>query len=82
MKRLDVIVGLTPAFGDISYKELDVLYGHIFSCVEDLATILKIPGFLFFRGRFTPLTPNFLALLLELNEGDVYLCLSELHSIL
>jgi len=82
MKRLDVIIGLISVDGDMPYKELDALYSHIFSCVEDLATTLKILGFLFFRQGFEPVTPDFLAHLLGLDEEDVHLCLSELHSIL
>ena len=42
-------MGLIPVVGDISYKELDALYSHIFSCVEDLATTLKILEFFVFR---------------------------------
>ena len=82
MKRLDAMMGLIPVVGDMPYKELDALYSHILSCVEDLATTLKILGFLFFDRGFDILTPNFLALLLGFDEGDIYLCLSELHSVL
>ena len=48
MKQLDVIIGLISVDGDMPYKELDVLYSYIFSCVEDLAISLKILGFLLF----------------------------------
>ncbi|KAF8810496.1 hypothetical protein BYT27DRAFT_7186573 [Phlegmacium glaucopus] len=87
MKRLDVIIGLRPVDGDMPYKELDALYSHILSCVDDLASTLKIFGFLFFRdwieedSRYTA-TPCFVADILGLDEEDVHLCLSELHSIL
>ena len=81
MKRLDVILGLIPVVGDMPYKELDALYSHIFSCVEDLGTTLKILEFLFF-GYESRLTPGSVAILLRLDEEDVYLHLSELHSIL
>ena len=82
MKRLDVVLGLIFVDGDTPYKELDALYTHIFFCVEDLATTLKILGFMFFRFRFQPLTMDYLAVLLGLDEEDVYLCLSELHAII
>ncbi|KAF8805135.1 hypothetical protein BYT27DRAFT_6667774 [Phlegmacium glaucopus] len=84
MKRLDVIIGLIPVDGDMPYKELDALYSHILSCVDDWASTLKIFGFLFFRLRaYTQtVTPSFVADLLGLDEEDVHLCLSELHSIL
>ena len=84
MKRLDGIMGLRPVDGDIPYKELDALYNHIFSCVEDLSTVLKILGFLFFSCNqcSKPITMDFLALLLGLDEEDVHLSLSGLHSIL
>ncbi|KAF8810394.1 hypothetical protein BYT27DRAFT_7186617 [Phlegmacium glaucopus] len=84
MKRLDVIIGLIPVDGDMPYKELDALYSHILSCVDDLASTLKIFGFLFFRAWTTdpPYEVTFMADLLGLDEEDVHLCLSKLHAIL
>ncbi|KAF8803646.1 hypothetical protein BYT27DRAFT_7109348, partial [Phlegmacium glaucopus] len=82
MKRLDVIIGLRPVDGDMPYKELDALYSHILSCVDDLDSTLKIFGFLFWGLDFCRFTPYLVADLLGLDEEDVYLCLSELHSIL
>jgi NACHT domain len=83
MKQLDIILGLTPVIGDMPYKELDALYSHILSCVEDIATTLKILSFLFFGYRyFRGITPDFVATLFGLDEEDVYLHLSELHSVL
>jgi len=83
MKQLDVIIGLIPVVGDMPYKELDALYSHIFSCVEDFGITLKILGYLFFGFlRYETFSPKFLALLLGLDEEDIYLHLSELHSIL
>ncbi|KAF8815019.1 hypothetical protein BYT27DRAFT_7227758 [Phlegmacium glaucopus] len=83
-KRLDIIMGLIPVDGDIPYKELDALYSHVLSCVDDLSSTLKIFGFLFFRdwAYAKPVTPYFVADLLGLHEEDVQLCLSQLHSIL
>ena len=77
VKRLDVIMGLIPVVGDMPYKELDALYSHIFSCVEDLCTTLKILEFLLF-GFKSPFTPDFMAIL----GLDDLPNLSELHSIL
>jgi hypothetical protein len=71
--------------GDVPYEGLDALYSQILSRVEDLATTLKIFGFLFFRysdAIADPITPDFLAHIFGLKEEDVHLCLSELHSIL
>jgi hypothetical protein len=87
MKRLDVIIGLIPVGGDRPYKQLDTLYTHIFSCVEDITGALQIIGFLIFRQTdwdswYGDPTPEFLECLFGLQKGDVYLCLSELHSIL
>ena len=82
MKQLDVIIGLISVDGDMPYKELDVLYSYIFSCVEDLAISLKILGFLLFGCYYRRSSPGFLALLVGLNEEDVHLYLSELHSVL
>ena len=82
-KQLDVIMGLIPVVSDMPCKELDALYSHIFSCVEDFGITLKILEFLFFGFlRDERSTPKFLALLLGLAEEDIYLHLSELHSIL
>ncbi|KAF8815007.1 hypothetical protein BYT27DRAFT_7201103 [Phlegmacium glaucopus] len=84
MKRLDLIMGLIPVDSDMPYKELDALYSHILSCVDDLASTLKIFGFLFFQhwDYTKSVTPYFVADLLGLDEEDVHLCLSQLHSIL
>ena len=85
MKRLDVIFQLIPVSGDAPYKQLDTLYTHIFSCVEDIAGALEIIGFLIFqRGYITwnDPSPQFLAHLFGLDLEDLYLRLSELHSIL
>ena len=81
MKRLDVIIGLRSVDGDMPYKELDALYSHIFSCVQDFSTTRKMLGFLLF-GYPIGFTPDILASLLGLDEQDIHLCLSELHSIL
>lgn len=87
MNRLDVIIKLIPAGGDAPYKQLDTLYTHIFSCVEDITSVLQIMGFLIFwqndwNSWYGDPTPEFLECLFGLQEGAVYLCLSELHSIL
>ncbi|KAF8815033.1 hypothetical protein BYT27DRAFT_7201133 [Phlegmacium glaucopus] len=84
MKRLNIVMGLIPVDGDMPYKELDALYSHILSRVDDLSSTLKIFGFLFFRdwAYVKPVTPYFVADLLGLDAEDVHLCLSQLHSIL
>ncbi|KAF8811483.1 hypothetical protein BYT27DRAFT_7336163 [Phlegmacium glaucopus] len=84
MKRLDDIMGSVDG---ATLEELDALYSRIFSRVqaEQLPTTLKIFGFLFFRysdAIAEPVTPDFMAHLIGLEEGDVHLCLSQLHSIL
>jgi hypothetical protein len=82
MKRLEVIMGLRSIVGDIPYKELDALYCHIFSCVGDFSITSKMLGVLSFTHEFYLVNIDFLALLLGLDEEDIYLCLSELYSIL
>ncbi|KAF8815018.1 hypothetical protein BYT27DRAFT_7201117, partial [Phlegmacium glaucopus] len=56
---------------------------YILSCVDDLASTLKIFGFWFFQywDYTKSVTPYFVADLLGLEEEDLHLCLSELHSI-
>ena len=82
MRRLDVIMGLRPVEGDMPYKELDALYSHILSCVEDIHTTLKMLKFLFFGRDGIFRHPRILAVSVGLDEEDVYLHFSELHSIL
>lgn len=67
-----------------THQASDTLYNHIFSCIKDLSTVLKILGFLFFsfNGTSKPITTIFLSHLLGLDEEDVYLRLWGLHSIL
>jgi len=82
-KRLDVILGLTSVPDDMPYKQLDALYTHIFSSVIHIAGALRILGSMLFVGSAVSyLTPTFLENLLCLDEGDVHLYLSDLHSIL
>ena len=81
MKRLDVISKLIPDRDDTPYQQLDALYTYIFSCVEDVPAALQIIGFLIFKQNNWS-RPKFLESLFGLDHGDVYLCLSGLHSIL
>ena len=82
MRRLEVIMGIRSIVGDIPYKELDALYCHIFSCVDDFSITSKILRVLFLTHELYLVNLDFLALLLGLDEEDIYLRLSELHSIL
>ena len=70
MKRLDIIT-------EVRLVDVDALYSHIFSCIKDLTTTLKMHRVVFFGYWYA--TPIFWHLCLD--EEDVHLHLS-LHSII
>ncbi|KAF5314822.1 hypothetical protein D9619_007208 [Psilocybe cf. subviscida] len=43
--RLDVVLNLRPASKDLPFSELDALYTHIFSSVDDIERVLNILSF-------------------------------------
>ena len=44
--RLEIVRNLRPAQGDMPFKELDALYTHILSSVEDTATVVELLSFI------------------------------------
>ncbi|KDR73205.1 hypothetical protein GALMADRAFT_724755 [Galerina marginata CBS 339.88] len=76
--RLDIILGLCPVIRGAPFADLDELYRHIFSTVEDLGAVLQVIG-LIILGR-QPLTRE-IELILGLNHGDIELLLSPLAAI-
>ena len=46
--RLDIVLGIRPPQRDLPFAELDALYAHIFSGVEDIEHVLEILSLLFF----------------------------------
>ncbi|KAH9477359.1 hypothetical protein JR316_0009565 [Psilocybe cubensis] len=85
--RLNVILGLSVApTNESPFSELDALYTHIFSSVENIGTVMMIFGVLIITrnkgdglGNYT--NPEMLEKLLFLRPGDVVLLLGDLLSL-
>ncbi|KDR69201.1 hypothetical protein GALMADRAFT_145603 [Galerina marginata CBS 339.88] len=77
-ERLDVVLNLRPAGRDMPFTELDALYMHILSSVEEIERVLHIISFI--------LLVNFSASeverILSLRPGDVEILLCDLGSII
>ncbi|PPQ82414.1 hypothetical protein CVT25_008364 [Psilocybe cyanescens] len=71
LQRLEIVLGLRPVQRDMPFAELDALYMHIFSSVEDPEAVLQILAYQFLTpGRHynRGLDLN----LLSLHLGDVF----------
>ncbi|KAF8802012.1 hypothetical protein BYT27DRAFT_7197473 [Phlegmacium glaucopus] len=79
---LDIIFGLSNPGVDTPFAELDALYIHIFSRVKDINRALEILSLLVLNRIRIPLTPQLLEKLFFLRHGDIYIILSDLHSIM
>ncbi|KAF8812077.1 hypothetical protein BYT27DRAFT_7208025 [Phlegmacium glaucopus] len=88
--RLNVILGLKSVEDEAPFTELDNLYKHILSSVQDFGLTSRVLGLLLYVelpfpiiGLFKIITsPHFMEEFLSLQKGDVYLALSDLHSVL
>ena len=91
--RLDIIFGLPNPGIDTPFAVLDALYIHIFSTVKNIKRALEILGFILLRpvdvdARGQSVIPQLIAAapqLLEdlffLRRGEIYIILTDLHSI-
>ena len=87
IERLDIILGLSPRPAkDIPFAQLDELYTHILSSIDNINIVLKILGILiiprtkkFHVSKYS--TPKMLETLLDLQPGDVELYLNDLQSV-
>jgi hypothetical protein len=82
--RLDIILGLRPPQRDLPFAELDALYTHILSGMEDIEHVLEILSIIFFcdiGGSKWHLMPLLIEEFLSLQPGDVELYLGELNSL-
>jgi len=80
--RLDITLGIRPPKRDLPFSELDALYTHIFTGVEDIEHVLEILSLVFCSDGFWcyapfPAIENFLSL----QTGDVELYLGDLSSL-
>lgn len=83
--RLDIILGVRSALRDTPFADLDMLYMHILSGVEDIESTMSIISFIIFRrqifwgvGNDAERVEQFL----DLRPGDVELHLGDLSSVI
>ncbi|KAF5318671.1 hypothetical protein D9619_010912 [Psilocybe cf. subviscida] len=78
--RLDIVLNLRPALRDLPFSELDALYTHIFSSVDDIDRVLDI---ICFEIIFQPELPaDSIEHILRLDMGDVDILLCDLASVI
>jgi len=84
--RLNIILGISPPGKMNPFTELDALYNHIFSSVDDKQLTLRVLGLYVMTPRLaaqlwlgiTPMSPE---LFLSLKQGDIQIALIDLSSI-
>ena len=84
--RLDIILGIRPPRRDLPFAELDALYTHIFTGVEDIEQVLEILSFIFCRRPAWPYNHGLSQIVmiekfLSLQTGDIELYLGDLSSL-
>ena len=81
--RLEIIFGIISRGKDTPFADLDALYTHIFSSVEDINKVLDVFRVLVFVKTSVILRSSALIEdLLGLRSGDLMITLIDLHSIL
>jgi hypothetical protein len=82
--RLDIIFGISPCGKTTPFAEMDSLYLHILvSASDNIETALEIFAILLFlQHKDLWITPRFVESFLSLREGEVFMILSDLHSII
>jgi hypothetical protein len=77
--RLDIVLAIRPPQKDLPFAELDALYTHIFTGVEEIEPALEILSLLLisFPDPHTPIIEE----VLSLQPGDVELYLGNLSSL-
>jgi hypothetical protein len=81
--HLDVILGIRPPQRDLPFAELDALYMHILSGVEDIDFVLEILSVLLFsNNRFPwPWSSSLVEEFLSFQPGDVEMFLGDMSSL-
>lgn len=77
-KQLDIVLGLRPPRRQMPFAELDALYTHIFSSVEDLDVVFQI---LALAVLGIDMTTTSMEALLGLEDGDIPVMLADLASL-
>ena len=82
--RLNIIFGISPRGKTTPFAEMDSLYLHILmSASDNIKMALEIFAILFFlHHRDLRITPRFVESFLSLREGEAFMILSDLHSII
>jgi len=83
--RLNVVLGIRPLHHarEMPFGELDALYTHIFSCVEDRETVLLLLGFhLLSSSQAFPMDAEDLEHFFLLNRGDLKMLFGDLGSVI
>ncbi|KAF8817200.1 hypothetical protein BYT27DRAFT_6949245 [Phlegmacium glaucopus] len=80
--RLEIIFGLSNPGVDTPFAELDALYIQIFSTVKNINRALEILSLLLLTRTKMEITPQLLEDLFFLRHGDIYIILSDLHSVI
>ena len=83
MDRLDIILGICPPQKELPFAQLDALYTHLLSSVEDVEHVLEILSFVLF-GDCHLWFPNLPCIenILLLQRGDAALYFGDLSSII
>ena len=83
--RLNVILGIRPPrhVCEMPFGQLDALYTHIFTSVEDRETVLLILGFVLLSPfRFPDMNAEELEDFLLLNQGNIEMLLGDLSAVI
>ncbi|PPQ85049.1 hypothetical protein CVT25_010271 [Psilocybe cyanescens] len=80
-QRLEIVLGLHPAQRDMPFAELDALYMHIFSSVEDPEAVLQISAYKFLTSPVMHWYEGLDLDLLSLAPGNVVQLFCDLTSL-
>jgi hypothetical protein len=83
--RLNVVLGIRPPrhVREMPFGELDALYTHIFTSVEDREIVLLVLGFrLLSSSRYPQMGVEALENFLLLNRGDIEILLGDLSAVI
>lgn len=80
--RLDVVLQLRAPKRDLPFAELDALYSHIFSCVEDKLLVLRILCIVLVQDSYWAFSIENIEQLCALDQGECLSALCDLQSIL
>ena len=83
--RLNVVLGIRPPHrvSEMPFGQLDALYTHIFTSVEDRETVLLILGVrLLSSSRYNTMDTESLEIFLLLSRGDIEMLLGDLSAVI